>query len=60
VKKNSPTSVWPRSISSTRKTQQRLRAAYSWPGVAGAAAAEVAAAAEAAEVAAAAEAAEAV
>jgi hypothetical protein len=47
AKKKSPTSAWQRFISSTRKTQRKLAAACNSPGVADAAAAEVAEAAAA-------------
>src|SRR5260370_36931772 len=48
VKKKSPTSVSLRSICSTRRTREPLAAPYTWLGVAGAVAAEVAEAVEAA------------
>jgi hypothetical protein len=56
VRRKSPTSVWRRSMSSTRKAPRPPVTAYKWPGVAGAAAAaaavaEVAGAAHAAVVA---------
>ena len=49
VKRKSLTSVWRRSMSSTRRTPQRLKAVFNWR--AAAAAVEAAEAAEAAEVA---------